>query len=126
VNQHTQRRTGRATIARRLRLPGLFLVTLLLFFAACQTPPKKTNKTSPARTQSASNTGTTSPTAAESAFDLFSASTERFGSDPRTTRPVIVSDTVWIMVVGSVFLITGVALVSSIRGTRGGRPRRRT
>jgi general stress protein CsbA len=117
--QKIVRRTGRRAFTRWIAL--MLIVVLLPLAAACQTPPKKTKATSAARSQNAIRDGS----AREGALDLFSASTERFGSDPRVSRPLLVTDTVWIVVVGSVALVSGVALVSAARGARAGRSSRR-
>ncbi|MBN2352211.1 MAG: hypothetical protein JXD23_06530 [Spirochaetales bacterium] len=90
-------------------------VALLAFSLSCQTPPKKANRTT--------SSGHTSQ-ARGGGIDLFSASAEPFGTDPRASRPALVSGTVFAVAGGAAVLLSGAVMVSAARAGRARAPRR--
>jgi hypothetical protein len=118
-------RTNHVPTAFLKQAAVLVMIMLVMVLSACQTPPKKNSK---AISTNRTNASTSRQSALYDGIDLFSASAERFGTDPRAARPVLVADTVWIVVVGAAGVISLAALVSGIRSARAGRssPRRRT
>jgi hypothetical protein len=108
--------------ARRRRPPVISLLFLLLttLIVACQTPPRKSTTARNARSSTSGGDVSRGDT-----LDLFALSAERFGTDPRVSRPLLVSDTVWIVVAGSVALVSGAALLSAVKSGRAGRSSRR-
>jgi hypothetical protein len=114
----TVRRPG--TIPNRFFL-GALAVGLIASAVACQTPPKKANTSTTASRNGADRERSVAP---QKAIDLFSASPELFGTDPRLSRPALVTDTVFAVVIGSTVLLSGGVLVSAVRSARGKGPRR--
>ncbi len=106
--------------ARRCPAICLFFLLLGTLIVACQTPPKKTTTARNARSSHASG----GDAAHADTLELLALSAERFGSDPRVSRPVLVSDTVWIVVAGAVVLVSGAAFVSAAKSGRAGRSSR--
>jgi hypothetical protein len=96
---------------------GAFGVALLVLGLACQTPPKKANRSSSHASGSTRN-------ASASGLDLFSASPELFGTDPRASRPALVTGTVFAAVGGAAVVLTGAVIASAARAGRAHGPRR--
>ena len=121
-------RKGGICILTRLTV-AMLLLTAGALITACQTPPKKNNASaadaSTGSRHAAETYQTRNDAGRERGPELFSSSAERFGSDPRASRPALVGDTVWIAVVSLVVLVSGAALVSAARNARSGRSSRR-
>ncbi len=115
---HTAGR-GLQDVWRNARLGSILVSCLagIVFGLACQTPPKKANRSS-----SSSRTGASNGTA--NALDLFSSSSELFGTDPRTSRPALVTGTVFAAVGGAAVVLSGAVIVSAARAGRARNPRR--
>jgi len=102
---------------------GALAVALLALSLACRTPPRKSNRSSSGRALAAREGGGRDAGRAN-ALDLFSASAEPFGTDPRASRPALVAVTAFAAAGGAVVLLTGAALVSAARSGRPRSPRR--
>jgi glucokinase len=107
--------------ALRRLICGAGLVALLVLFSACQTPPKKSNKSAAMNRHA---TAQAEGTSARNSLDLFSSSAELFGTDPRVSRPALVATTAFAAVGGAALLVCGAVVVSAARAGRTGRPRR--